>query len=627
MTNSIVIELQRRKKELRYTYEYISRLSGVPLSTVQKVLSGKIENPRMDTIEALERSLSISVSDADVNAKPEISIGNQDFAAIIENDYFYIDKTEFIKRWWESADVVTLITRPRRFGKTLNLSMMDYFFSNRHEESADLFKKLDIWNDEKYRLLQGQYPVLFISFASVKGTDYATARQQIVQEIVGLYRNNGYLTEAPFFSSIDKQFWNMIGYDMTDATASEAIKFLCEMLFKYYGKKVLVFLDEYDTPIHEAYTDGFWDNMTGFIRNLFNATFKTNSYLERAIMTGITRISKESIFSDLNNLKVDTMTNARYATDFGFTKDEVAEALHRYALTDSLSDVRKWYDGFRIGNADDIYNPWSITQFLDSKVLDNYWANTSENSLVSKLIREGSADVKKNMESLLAGEAVDVLIDDEIVFNLIDKNESGIFSLLLAAGYLKIDDAVGQLGVRKKYKVSLTNLEVRHTFEDMIRRWFEGDRVRYNDFVKALFANDVKYMNRFINEVALNTFSSFDSGSKPSDRNEPERFYHGFVLGLIVDLRDRYHITSNRESGFGRYDVCLDPYDKSDPAYVFEFKVHDPDDEDDLEATVRNALSQIEEKNYDADLLARGIARENIYHYGFAFEGKKVLIG
>ncbi len=627
MNSKRIENLKKLKKEQKLTYEVISQKSGVPLSTVQKVIGGKIPAPREDTLLALESVFLSSTSDKNTLAQPEISIGNQDFAAIIENGYFYIDKTSFIKRWWESADVVTLITRPRRFGKTLNLSMLDYFFSNRHEESSELFTSLSIWNDEEYRLLQGQCPVLFMSFASVKGTDYETSRSQIIQEIVSLYRNNSHLIEAPYITEMDKKFWSMVTYDMTDATVADSIRFLCEMMHRYYKKKVLVFLDECDTPIQEAYTNGFWEKMTGFIRNLFNSTFKTNTHLERAIMTGITRISKESVFSDLNNLKVDTMTNAKYNTDFGFTESEVRNALAAYELNDSIADVKEWYDGFKIGEAIDIYNPWSITQFLDTGTLDDYWANTSENSLVEKLIREGSVDVKKAMESLLVGDSIEALIDDEIVFNLINTNESGIYSLLLAAGYLKIDHAIDNQGVRKKCSVSLTNLEVRHAFEDMIKRWFEGDSVRYNDFIKALLLNDVKYMNRFMNDMALNTFSSFDVGNKPSSNTEPEKFYHGFVLGLIVDLGNRYNIISNRESGFGRYDVCLEPKDNDSPAYVLEFKVHDPEDEKTLEETVQKALNQIIEKNYDAALLARGIKQENIHHYGFAFEGKKVLIG
>ena len=627
MANSKIDELVSKKAQQHLTYEAIAQKSGLPLSTVQKVLGGKIASPRVSTIAALEQAL-LESSAPEEQEYPEISIGNQDFAAIIENGYFYIDKTSFIKKWWESADVVTLITRPRRFGKTLNMSMLDYFFSNKHPDSGNLFRRLSIWEDGKYRELQGQYPVLFISFASVKGTDYETARQQIVQEIVGLYRNNGYLIESDFVTDKDIQFWNMVDYTMSDATAAFSINFLCELMYKHYGKKVLIFLDEYDTPIHEAYTDGFWDEITGFIRNLFNATFKTNQYLERAILTGITRISKESIFSDLNNLKVDTITNAKYETDFGFTEKEVQRALGAYGLLDHFDSVKEWYDGFRIGSASEMYNPWSVTQYLDVGVLDNYWANTSENSLVEKLIREGSADVKKAMESLLKGEAISALIDNEIVFNLINRNESGIYSLLLAAGYLKAEGpSEDNPGVRKRLMVSLTNLEVRHTFEDMIKRWFEGDSVRYNDFIKALLQNDVKYMNYFMNDVALNTFSSFDTGNRPSDRTTPERFYHGFVLGLIVELTSEYYITSNRESGFGRYDVCLEPRNTGASAYVLEFKVHDPESEATLDDTVKSALEQIKEKKYDAELIKRGIAKKNIHHYGFAFEGKTVKIG
>jgi len=625
MQNPKVLELQELKKELRLTYEDIAKRAQLPLSTVQKVLGGKIESPRLVTLKMLEMALNDAKNTK--NVRWEISIGNQDFATIIDKNYYYIDKTDFIKRWWESGDVVTLITRPRRFGKTLNLSMLNYFFSNRYSNGEKWFGNLSIWSHQEYREIVNQYPVIFFSFASVKGTSYETARQQIIQEIVRLYRNNQHLITAPSATDMDRQFWNMVNYEMSDATATTAINFLCEMMSKYYGKNVIIFLDEYDTPIHEAYIDGFWNEMTGFVRSLFNSSFKTNQYLERAILTGITRVSKESIFSDLNNIKVDTMTNARYSSDFGFTESEVKAGLAQFHLDDSFSEVKVWYDGFKIGEESDIYNPWSMTQYLDSGTLNNYWANTSENSLVDKLIKEGSSNLKASMESLLRGEPVDVLVDDEIVFNLIDKNESGVFSLLLAAGYLKVVESLPENGSRKMCKVLLTNLEVKHTFEDMIKRWFEDDNIRYNDFIKALMQNDVKYMNRFMNEIALNTFSVFDVGKGVSEKYEPERFYHGFVLGLMVDLADKYIITSNRESGFGRYDVCLEPREKNDEAYVLEFKVHDPDEEKSLEDTVKQALKQIKERQYDADLIARGVNKDKITHYGFAFEGKKVLIG
>ena len=627
--NERIENLKKAKAEQGLTYEQIAMKSGVNLSTVQKVLGGKIESPRLDTIAALEEVLyPVHISERTAGDNPrEISIGNQDFKTIIENNYFYKDKTMFIKEWWESGDVVTLITRPRRFGKTLNMSMLDYFFSNAYDDTRDLFKNLAIWNEPEYRGIQGTYPTLLLSFASVKGNTYEMAKQQIIQEIVSLYRKNQYLIESDFVTDKDRDYWNMVGYDMPDAVASNAINFICELLYRKYNKKVIILMDEYDTPLQEAYVDGFWDEITSFVRNIFNATFKTNIYLERAIMTGITRVSKESIFSDLNNLKVASLTTAKYESTFGFTGEEVMSALDEYDLLDQKKEVQKWYDGFKIGTKNDIYNPWSITQFLDSKKLDAYWANTSSNMLIDKLIREGSSDIKKQFEALLKGESIETLIDEEIVFNLIDRNESGVFSMLLASGYLKIVEELGEIGMRKKCRIAVTNNEVMHMYEDMVRRWFEGGSSRYNDFIEALLKNDIKYMNKFMNDVALNTFSSFDVGNRPSEYAEPERFYHGFVLGLLVELADKYHIVSNRESGFGRYDVCLEPIEKDNPAYILEFKVHDSDDEKTLEDTVKNALKQIKDKNYDADLLNKGIQEDMIYHYGFAFEGKHVLIG
>ena len=620
-------ELISAKKRSGLTYEEISNMSGVNLSTVQKILGGKIESPRHENLEALERVLLPYGAGANSIDRREISIGNQDFKTIIENNYFYMDKTLFIKEWWESGDVVTLITRPRRFGKTLNMSMVDYFFSNSYNDTGKLFERRKIWDYEDYQEIQGQYPTIFLSFASVKGNSYEMARQQIIQEIVGIYRKNQYLIESDFITDKDREYWNLVGYDMSDAVASNAINFICELLYRKHGKKAIVLMDEYDTPLQEAYVDGFWDDITAFIRNIFNSTFKTNIYLERAIMTGITRVSKESIFSDLNNLKVASITTPKYESAFGFTSDEVWSALVEYDVKEKSADVSSWYDGFKVGSNEEIYNPWSITQFLDTGILDDYWANTSSNMLIDKLIREGSSEIKKKFEDLLKGDSIEALIDEEIVFNLIDKNDSGVYSMLLASGYLKIVEALEDAGMRKKCRVALTNTEVIHMFEDMVKRWFEGGNTRYNDFIDALLQNDLKYMNKFMNDVALNTFSSFDVGNRPSEYAEPERFYHGFVLGLLVDLRDSYSIKSNRESGFGRYDVCLVPKDNARPAYIFEFKVHEADEEKELKDTVKNALKQINEKHYEEELLNMGIPEDRIYKYGFAFEGKKVLIG
>ena len=558
--------------------------------------------------------------------KPVISIGNQDFKSIRENKCFYVDKTSFIREWWENLDIVTLITRPRRFGKTLNMSMTEAFFSNQYAGRTDLFEGLSIWEDGKYQELQGSYPTIFLSFADIKATTYQSARTAIIQKLVRLYSTYDFIKKDRLLREADLDYIRSIKIEMTDETSAVSINYLCDYLNRCFGKKVLIFLDEYDTPLQEAYINGYWKELSEFMRGLFNSTFKTNPYMERGLLTGITRVGKESIFSDLNNIEVVTTTSDKYETSFGFTDQEVENALKEYGLSDSMEKVKFWYDGFRFGDRNDIYNPWSITKYLDSGKFDSYWANTSANSLAGKLIREGSPDIKIAMEDLLNGRQIQSAIDEEIVFSQLDHNSSSIWSLLLASGYLRVEKAPED-GIGGLYSLSLTNLEVKKMFRRMIHEWFQSPSVRYNDFVKALLNEDVDYMNEFMNQIALQTFSSFDTGKKASEQAEPERFYHGFLLGLIVDLSDRYRITSNRESGLGRYDVVLGPIEKGLTAYVFEFKVRRKHKEANLEETVRNAHKQIEEKGYDQELLNRGIPKGKIRHYGFAFEGKNVLIG
>ena len=559
--------------------------------------------------------------------KPVISIGTQDFEFFRKNHYFYIDKTGFIKDWWENGDMVTLITRPRRFGKTLNMSMVEQFFSNQYEGRGDLFEGLAIWEEEACREIQGSFPVLALSFAAVKEQDYQKARRKICQLITNLYMKHRFLIEG-FLKDKDRDFFESVCVDMDDNAATLALYQLADYLSRYYGKKVIILLDEYDTPLQEAYVNGYWGELTAFIRGLFNATFKTNPYLERGLLTGITRVSKESIFSDLNNLEVVTTTSEKYAAAFGFTEEEVVSALEEFDIPDELERVRYWYDGFRFGSRRGIYNPWSITKYLDSGKLGTYWANTSSNSLVGKLIREGSPDIKIAVEDLLEGRQIVTALDEEIVFDQLDDNEAAIWSLLLASGYLKVDDISNEEEEGDAlYHLSLTNLEVKKVFRKMIQAWFKKGATRYNDFIKALLAGDVDYMNQYMNQVALQTFSFFDTGKRTSEQSEPERFYHGFVLGLIVDLADQYRITSNRESGLGRYDVVMEPLEKGLRAIVIEFKVLNPRREKDLQETVQNALGQIKDMGYDAELVARGVPGDRICHYGFGFEGKTVLIG
>ena len=562
-----------------------------------------------------------------------VGIGIQSFEKLISENIFYIDKTDFIRQWWENRDDVTLITRPRRFGKTLNMNMLERFLSVEYSGRGKVFEGLAIWKEEKYRNLQGIWPVIFLSFAGIKAPSFSEAKKGLYYLIEKLYNRYEFLLKEDSLNEKEREFIKNISANMDDYSAISSLGTLSEFLYRYYGRKVIILLDEYDTPLQEAWVYGYWQEMVELIRGLFNSTFKTNPYLERAVMTGITSgqiascEAKESIFSDLNHLTVVTSTSEMYGDCFGFTEEEVFSALDEYGMQDKRTDVKRWYDGFTFGEHRDIYNPWSIINYLKTGRFATYWANTSSNGLVDKLIREGSAEIKISMENLLKGEHLQKEIDEQIIFDQLDTDESAIWSLFLASGYLKAESyMLNEETGADIYELALTNKEVQFMFRKMIKKWFTRSGTVYNGFIRALLQDDIKSMNAYMNRVALSTFSYFDSGRNPSAETQPERFYHGFVLGLAVELADRYIITSNRESGFGRYDVVMEPKNRTDNAIVMEFKVRDSREEASLENTADAALKQIRDQRYEAVLENSGISRERIRSYGFAFEGKEVLI-
>ena len=546
-----------------------------------------------------------------------IGIGISDFKALRLRNNYFIDKTLFIKDIIDNQSGVVLITRPRRFGKTLNMSMLRYFFDCNVKEGKDLFNGLKIMEqDEKYTSKLGAYPCIYLTLKDVNDNSYENMLLDLKTAILEMYREHRYLLDSDKVYDDEKQRIMDILYTREDEVALKtSVRELSGYLYRHFEKPVMLFIDEYDVPIQSAYVKGYYEKAIEFLKTFYGTTFKDNPYLEKTVLTGVSRVAKESIFSGANNFDVYTVLNDEFADDFGITSKEIKKVIQDFKVEDDVEEIKKWYDGYRIGNVEGIYNPWSILNYLAKKELRPYWVNTSSNDLI-KLTIKNSMTVKEKIERLLKDEEIEVPINLETIIVGIENNEDNIWGLMLGTGYLKVSEVVDLAeGI---YKVKIPNYEIKTLFYDIVRNWFK-DKVVGNDLrsiLKDLVELNISEFEKKFRVLVREMFSYMDVGE-----NTAENFYHAFVLGMLVGLRDTYYVNSNRESGFGRYDIMLEPHDKNANSFIIEFKVADEFDEKTIEDTIANAKKQIEEKGYESNLRERGF--RNITKMVFAFKGKE----
>lgn len=558
-----------------------------------------------------------------------VGLGYHNFQDFVCKNRFYVDKTHFISEWIRDDSQVLLLTRPRRFGKSMLLSTVENFFDPRFADHPERFEKLKVWKEERARECFGRVPVISISFGGCKGSNYKQAVKGILINLHTLYFTHQYLLDSDKLSDEEKAgykdfYMNLLeGSDAGEDILENSIPFMCNLMYKHYGVKPYILLDEYDTPLLEAYTGGYWDEMIETCRQLFHNIFKENEYYQRAIITGVTRISRNSLFSDLNNVKAATITSDSYGDCCGFTEQEVKDALKCQNI-DEMAKVKALYDGFNFGKRKDIYNPWSICNYLTTRELCNYWVSTSSNKLIGEMIRRHPLQSKYEIEQLMQGEKLHKKMNECISFQYLDGDEESLWSLLLSVGYVKAENVVKD-NEMIECDLSVTNEEVMGMYRTEIPGMFFNGRSSYEHFTYALLHHNVDMMTDIMLDLTYSSMSYFDVGKGPKERT-PENFYHGFVLGLIVSLKMEYRIVSNRESGRGRYDIAMYPLKEGADAFIIEFKVFDAAREKDLEETAQRALEQIDSRGYEADLLASGIENERIYKLGFGFKEKDVVI-
>ena len=546
-----------------------------------------------------------------------IGIGESDFKSLRIKNYYYIDKTMYIKDIIDNSSKVVLVTRPRRFGKTLNMSMLKYYFDCRQKDNRKLFNGLKIMEqEEKYTSKLGAYPVIYLTLKDAGLMTYEMMIMQLKTIMMELFYEHKELLEGDMSEGERTIFNKILSANATDVDLLNSLKMLSKIMYQYYDKPVMLLLDEYDVPLQNAYVEGYYDEAVKFFKTFYGVTFKDNPYLEKTVITGVSRVAKESIFSGANNFDVYTVLDNEFADDFGITEKEMDKVIEDFEVQDDKEAIKRWYDGYKIGDIEGIYNPWSIINYLNKKELMPYWVNTSSNDLI-KLILRNSETVKEKIERLLKDEAIEVKIDLETVIVGIENNEDNIWGLMLGTGYLKVEETVNiSEGI---YKVKLPNYEIKLLFSQIIDDWFRN-KVIGNDLksiLKDLVTLNLKEYEKKFKILVREMFSYMDVGE-----NTAENFYHAFVLGMLVGLKDSYYVNSNRESGIGRYDIMLEPKDKNANSFIMEFKVMEDMEEKTIEETIENAKKQIEEKGYEQNLKERGF--KNITKMVYAFKGKEV---
>nr|WP_297712692.1 AAA family ATPase [Clostridium sp.] len=550
----------------------------------------------------------------------KIALGNSDFKTLIEDDRYFVDKTLLIKEILEDSAQIILIARPRRFGKTLNLSMIRYFVERCDEDRRHLFNNLLIEKEEIMKK-QGIYPTIYLTFKDEKHDKFEDFQMKLAFFVSEIYKKHYYLYESLTFQDDKNYFDKIINRASTKAELEMSLKNMSKYLYDYYGEKAIILIDEYDTPIQHSYFSGIYDETIGFMRNFLSNTLKDNIYLEKAVLTGILIVARESIFSGLNNLKVCTILKHAYSDKFGFTEYEIEKMLNYFDVVEEKEEFKKWYNGYIFGDTV-IYNPWSVLCYLDDK--NNgfmpYWVNTSENKIIKTILSKGSEGLKKSFEELLRGNTIETTIDENVIMADIEANENNIWSFLLLSGYLKV---VGKRRENNKayYTLSIPNIEVKFMYQKMIEEW-QGESYiasEYNEMLKALINFDYEVFEEIFIDYVEKSLSYFDVSGE-----EPERVYHSFVLGMLVSLNNTHYVLSNRESGYGRYDVMVIPKDISRLGIIIEFKRARRTNKKTIEQLIEEAKTQIEEKKYETELLNRGIT--NIKKLVIVFKGKEVCV-